>query len=59
MTKKIAEYGHFKKINIPPEELNKFHEHHDSGYNLELKRKVQKIFQNGGIKIGLDEIFTD
>lgn len=45
MTKKIAEYGHFKKINIPPEELTKFHERHDSSYNLELKRKVQKIFQ--------------
>ena len=32
---------------------------HDSSYNLELKRKVQEIFQDGGIKIGLDEIFAE
>ena len=38
-----------KKINIPQEELNKFHESHDSSYNLELKRKVHEIFKNGGI----------
>lgn len=59
MTKKIAEYGHFKKINIPEEEINKFHESPDIRYNLELKRKVHEIFQNGGIEIGLDEIFAE
>lgn len=59
MSENIAEYGHFRKIKFTQEEIDKFHEEKPENYDLELKRKVQKIFHDGGIEISLDEIFSD
>lgn len=59
MTRTIAEYGHFYKIRYSQEELDSFREGISKNYELELKKEVQKIFNDAGIEIGLDEIFAD
>lgn len=59
MTRTIAEYDHFYKIRYSQEELDSFREGISKNYELELKKEVQKIFNDAGIEIGLDEIFAD
>lgn len=59
MTEITVECIPFKKGTIKQKKINSFREDIDDSYELELKRKIEKIFRNAGIKINLNEILNE
>ena len=59
MTEITVECIPFKKGTLKQEEINSFREDIDDSFELELKRKIEKIFRNAEIKINLNEIFNE
>ncbi len=59
MTEITVECIPFKKGTIKQKEINSFREDIDDSFELELKRKIEKIFRNAGIKINLNEILNE